>query len=214
MGNNPVSLVDPDGRFSTRSEARQFRRDENIGGIFNIRSTSTGDFYIKDGQTSWYHGYGIKGGFSASVSFMSGVQSQGGGNEFNPLIPASIAVGGGFVGGSKDSYKYGSHNVKYAQRINGKVLSASELSKAYQLHAAKMASGLKVVGGGVTVFSVAASGYQFLNSDMSGNDYARMTGSFIITGTAFIPKVGPVISIGLGVADSYGAFDGIYNYFD
>jgi hypothetical protein len=75
MGNNPVSLVDPDGRFSTRSEARQFRRDENIGGIFNIRSTSTGDFYIKDGQTSWYHGYGIKGGFSASVNFMSGVQA-------------------------------------------------------------------------------------------------------------------------------------------
>jgi hypothetical protein len=61
---------------------------------------------------------------------------------------------------------------------------------------------------------VATAGYQFANSDMSGNDYARLTGSLVITGTAFIPLVGPVISIGLGVADSYGAFDDIYNYFE
>ena len=33
-------------------------------------------------------------------------------------------------------------------------------------------------------------------------------------GSYFIPIVGPVISIGLGVADSYGAFDNIYNYFE
>ena len=141
-------------------------------------------------------------------------QSQGGGNELNPGIPASIAVGGGFVGGLEDSYKYGNHTVKYAQRINGQVRNAKVLTRASQMNAAKMASGLKVVGRGVTGLSIATAGYQFATSDMSGNDYARMTGSLVITGTAFIPIVGPVISIGLGVADSYGAFDIIYNYFE
>jgi hypothetical protein len=29
---------------------------------------------------------------------------------------------------------------------------------------------------------------------MSGNDYARLTGSLVITGTAFIPLVGAIIS--------------------
>lgn len=82
------------------------------------------------------------------------------------------------------------------------------------MNAAKMVSGLKVVGRGVTGLSIATAGYQFATSDMSGNVYARLTGSFVITGTAFIPIVGPVISIGLGVADSYGAFDNIYNYFE
>jgi len=137
-----------------------------------------------------------------------------GGGQLDPSIPASIALGGGFVGGLGDSYKYGNHTVKYAQRINGQVRNAKVLTRASQMNAAKMVSGLKVVGRGVTVLSIATAGYQFATSDMSGNDYARLTGSFVITGTAFIPIVGPVISIGLGVADSYDAFDNIYNYFE
>ena len=138
----------------------------------------------------------------------------GGGNQLDPSISAGISIGGGFVGGLENSYKYGSNTVKYAQRINGQVRNAQVLTRASQMNAAKMASGLKVVGRGVTGLSVATAGYQFANSDMSGNDYARLTGSLVITGTAFIPLVGPIISIGLGVADSYGAFDGIYNYFE
>ena len=132
----------------------------------------------------------------------------------NPSITAGIAVGGGMIGGLEQSYKYGNHNVKYAQSVNGKVRAPSVLTRTNQMNATKMASGLKVVGRGVTGLSVAASTYQFVNSDMSGNDIARLSGSLIIMGTAAIPIVGPLISIGLGTADSYGAFDGIYNYFD
>jgi hypothetical protein len=36
----------------------------------------------------------------------------------------------------------------------------------------------------------------------------------MITASAFIPVVGPFISISLGIADSYGAFDSVYNSFD
>ena len=39
-------------------------------------------------------------------------------------------------------------------------------------------------------------------------------GAGLITASAFIPVVGPFLSIGLGIADSMGAFDGLYNSFD
>jgi len=147
----------------------------------------------------------------------SGRVEGGDGNEQRSILPSItsyISIGGGIIGGLEQSYKYGDNTVKYAQIVNGKVRAASVLTRASQMNAAKMATGLKVVGRSVTGLSVATAGYQFANSNMSGNDYARLTGSLVITGTAFIPLVGPIISIGLGVADNYGAFDDIYNYFE
>lgn len=64
------------------------------------------------------------------------------------------------------------------------------------------------------MLSLGAAGYELASSDRSRSDYARFTGTLIITGSAAIPFVGPIISIGLGVADSYGAFDSVYEYFD
>jgi len=78
----------------------------------------------------------------------------------------------------------------------------------------KSVSAFKTAGKGVAVFSAAVSLTEFAASDHSGGDVAKLVGAGIITGTAFIPVVGPFISIGLGVADSFGAFDGIYGYFD
>jgi hypothetical protein len=65
---------------------------------------------------------------------------------------------------------------------------------------------MALVGAGISL-------YQFGSSNQTGADYARLAGAAFITGSAFIPVVGPFISIGLGVADSLGAFDGIYNSF-
>lgn len=70
------------------------------------------------------------------------------------------------------------------------------------------------LGRGMTGVGAGLAIVQFGMSDQSGADIARLTGSFIITGSAFIPIVGPAISIGLGIADSLGAFDGVYGYFD
>ncbi len=136
------------------------------------------------------------------------------GSQLDPSISAGISIGGGLVGSLEYSYKYRNITVEYAQRINGQVRNAQVLTRARQMNAAKMGLGLKVAGRVATVLSVATAEYQFTNSNMSGNDYKRLTGSLVITGTAFIPFVGPLISIGLGVADSYGAFDNIYNYFE
>ena len=72
---------------------------------------------------------------------------------------------------------------------------------------------VKNFGKGLTILSVATSITSYANSEQTGADKARLVGSLIITGTAAIPVVGPLLSIGLGIADSFGAFDGIYDYF-
>jgi RHS repeat-associated protein len=69
-------------------------------------------------------------------------------------------------------------------------------------------------GKGIAGVSVAVSLYQFGSSEQTGADYARLAGAGLITATAFIPVVGPFISVGLGIADSFGAFDGLYNKFN
>jgi hypothetical protein len=73
---------------------------------------------------------------------------------------------------------------------------------------------VKGFGNAMTGIAIGASLYEFGSSNQSGADYAKLTGSIIITATAAIPIVGPFISVGLGIADGLGAFDGIYNSFD
>jgi hypothetical protein len=73
---------------------------------------------------------------------------------------------------------------------------------------------LKTTGKVFQVAGAAASIYTYYQSDGSGADKARLVGAGIITGSAFIPVVGPFLSVGLGVLDGVGAFDGIYAKFD
>jgi RHS repeat-associated protein len=73
---------------------------------------------------------------------------------------------------------------------------------------------LKTTGKVFQVAGAAASLYTYYQSDGSGADKARLAGAAIITGTAFIPVVGPFLSVGLGVLDGVGAFDGLYQKFD
>jgi len=50
--------------------------------------------------------------------------------------------------------------------------------------------------------------------EVNPSDYARFVTSLAITGTASIPGVGPIISLGLTIADSAGAFDSLYEFFN
>lgn len=99
---------------------------------------------------------------------------------------------------------------RYGQRINGRVVSTRQLAN----YADDVVKGTKLLGKVSAGVSVGFAVYDFANSDMSGGDVAEFTGSVIITATAFIPIVGPVICIGLSMADAYGAFDSIYGYFE
>jgi len=112
------------------------------------------------------------------------------------------------------AYKYGDHTIRYAERVNGTLRTAKELTQVNNLHAEKMARGLKTAGRGLTGLSIISSVTELYYSEQEGEDWARMTGSVVITATAAIPVVGPFISLGLGVADSFGAFDSIYESFN
>lgn len=206
-----------DGSFASVVEWSTGDASDPNGSIYGFMCLSNGmSMYIVDGN-----------GYAEGLYYVDIDGPNQFGNDFDgtwvlgqgtwgisPSITGAMAVVGGTIGGLEQGYNYSNHSVKYAQRINGKIRTPSVLTRANQMNATKMASSLKVVGQGVTALSIAASTYHFVNSDRSGNDYARLAGSLIITSTAAIPLVGPLISIGLGAADSYGAFDGIYNYFD
>jgi len=97
----------------------------------------------------------------------------------------------------------------YSQKFRGNQYISSK-SVSNSISTAKFARNL---GRGMTVAGLILSGYQLLNSQGTMADYARFTGSLIIIGTSAIPIAGPFISIGLGIADSFGVFDPIYNYF-
>lgn len=99
------------------------------------------------------------------------------------------------------------HNGEVYYRGNyPKVTNAMKSS----LNAAKLA---RNIGRTFAVIGVAISIYDFATSNQTASDYARLSGAAIITGAAFIPDVGPLLSVGLGIADSFGAFDDIYNSF-
>lgn len=70
------------------------------------------------------------------------------------------------------------------------------------------------LGRGLTALSIISAGTTLALSDRSNEDIARFSGALVITATAFIPGVGPLISLGLGIADSYGFFDPIYERFN
>ena len=73
----------------------------------------------------------------------------------------------------------------------------------------------KVIGiaGSITnVFVSGINAYNHRNSGDAGFYNSKLVGSAIIAATAFIPIVGPVLSIGLGAVDAAGGFDGIYHY--
>ena len=77
------------------------------------------------------------------------------------------------------------------------------------------AKGVKLLGRGVTGLSLAASTAQLIfNDNRKPSDYARFTGSVLITGSAAIPYAGPYISFGLGTADAAGAFEDFYKSWD
>ena len=128
----------------------------------------------------------------------------------SPQMQAVEAIAGGFNGGLHDGYKYIDHTVKYA--ADGK--SAAQLTREAKATAETMTRSLSKIGTGLAIADVLLSGAEFVSSDMSGEEVARLTSSLIITGIGFIPLVGAPTSMVLGVLDSFGVFDSFYKKFE
>jgi hypothetical protein len=153
-----------------------------------------------------------------------GADQGGGSTQGNGGIgPFGVALGVGELAYQGSVYKSFGRSAETVDNLlkNGKYLHNGEVyykgnypkvtqAMKNSLSTAKLA---RNVGRGFAVVGAASSIYDFATSNQTGSDYARLTGAALITGSAFIPVIGPFISIGLGIADSFGAFDGIYNSF-
>ena len=152
-------------------------------------------------------------------TFVFNAQFGGGGG----IDPFGVALGVGELAYQGSVYSSFGRTAESVDNLlkNGKYLHNGEVyykgnypkvtsAMKNSLSAAKFA---RNVGRGFAVIGAASSIYEFAGSNKTGSDYARLTGAAIITGSAFIPVAGPFISIGLGLLDSSGAFDGVYNYF-
>jgi hypothetical protein len=100
-------------------------------------------------------------------------------------------------------YRQGYGAVQFGRSLESaeKALKYSRIIKAGTMSASRTAfntsvSAFKTAGRGIAVVSVIASGLEFATSDMSGGDIAKLVGAGAITATAFIPVVGPFISMG------------------
>ncbi len=71
-----------------------------------------------------------------------------------------------------------------------------------------------IIGRGFTGLNLAWAAFELYDSKRKGSDYARFGTTIAISAFAIIPKAGPFISIGLGIADSQGAFEDFYKKFD
>lgn len=74
--------------------------------------------------------------------------------------------------------------------------------------------GVKLLGRSLTGVGMGLAMYQLYSGNGDASDYARFGGSLIITGSAAIPIAGKFVSLGLGIADAAGAFEGLYKSFD
>lgn len=103
----------------------------------------------------------------------------------------------------KNSNYYNSSKV----RMNGGYARSAQLAKSASMT-------YKIAGHSMTALSVGFTAVEFAYSDKSGGDFAKLVSAGIGVGLCFIPVIGPGLSIIYGIADSSGAFDRIYDYFD
>lgn len=96
----------------------------------------------------------------------------------------------------------------------GMTLENVERSMSKGTLVSKAASSYRTVGTTFLVVGSTVALYQFIDSDHSGGDWAKLGVNAGIIAIGFIPVVGPFASIGLGVAENMGAFDKVYDLAD
>jgi RHS repeat-associated protein len=229
--NNPLLFNDPHGLDTTRGATP---KAEPVGGDVWIPDDGEPQIYNDErnnGKGEWTPivslGEVVVGGNSSESNNSSSGNQAGAFNDFLWAFGVGLNVGEGVRQGhgyyifkrpleiverelGRGNFVHTSNGKIYSQRFRGNQYISSNSVKG-SLSTAKF---VKNFGKGLTVVSVATSIVSYANSDKTGADKARLVGSLIITGSAAIPVVGPLLAIGLGIADSFGAFDKIYESFN
>lgn len=188
----PIKIFDTDRGWAPQVELAEVAVGGNNSESSNESSDNKSDVY---NVGLWAFGIGLNVG--------EGVRQVHGYTIFN----RSLQVVEREIG--RGNFVHTSNGKIYSQRFRGNQYVSSSSIKS-SLSTAKF---VKKIGKGLTILSVATSITSYANSEQTGADKARLVGSLITTGAVAFPVVGPLLSIGLGMADSFGAFDGFYDYF-
>lgn len=136
----------------------------------------------------------------------------GSGSKNGDIGNAYMSVAGGFMSGlgkMQHTPKKLPNGLNASQKAS---LVAHNAIREVQI--GKIASFGKKWSKRITIVGAACTLYTFLQSDKSGSDYAQLAGSAVVFFSGFVPGIGPLLSISLGVLDAYGAFDDLYDLYD
>ena len=158
--NNPVRYVDPDGRCP---ECEDNVENPEVGETYESSGGRTYQYqntYDEDGNKTGAAWTGL-GGKLAEVEVGPGAENsgpQGGGTPgwVNNTLGAASATTGYFQAGYLND---ANQTFKYGQRINGKVRSASTITRANRISSLRTARSLTRVGGGLTILAAGATVY-------------------------------------------------------
>jgi hypothetical protein len=161
----------------------------------------------------------LKKDYLGALSMRNSSLTQGGGPASNGYEKFGVYDAIGFGADMSELYRQGYGAVQFGMRLGKAEHLLKDARIIKTMSASRQAfntsvSAFKTAGKGIAVIGGIATAAEFLASDRSGGDYAKLAGGIIIIGTAFIPVVGPFISVGLGLLDGAGAFDGLYRLAD
>jgi hypothetical protein len=182
--NNPVRYVDPDGRCP---ECEENVENPEVGETYESSGGRTYQYqntYDEDGTKTGASWTGL-GGKLSEVEVGPGADNsgpQGGGTPdwvINTLGAASATTGyfqAGYLNDANQTFKYG-------QRINGKVRSASTITRANRISSLRTARSLTRVGGGLTILAAGATVYDGVTGEAGWQNHH--TADLVVTGTIY-----------------------------
>ncbi|MGY6562375.1 MAG: hypothetical protein ACXITV_09730, partial [Luteibaculaceae bacterium] len=213
--NNPISFVDPNGMepqvyvdgIKMGGSMGRFYGNMALEGLNNAVDQSRDITYahyttMSMGEYSETHFLGLSTNKNASFGALidnplykqNRIQGDGGTPDWvnNTIGAAGTTIGFFQVGYLNDA----NQKFKYAQRINGKVRSASTITRANRISSLSTAKSLSRVGGGVTFLAAGATVYDGLTGNIGWQNHH--TADLLVTGliygtAAAFPVVGWIV---------------------
>ncbi len=208
---NPIILVDPNGMFEKKSQALRFsKRHENA---MVLQDSKTNQWFVamdETGEHAYSKGSTLTRVFSKKTFFSKYIHSAAQNSSYWELSN-QVKI---------DLFDYAvrSYNNESAKAFN-KLSSRQKTMKSVRAIGkvgTKYIRFFKVAGRISSVANIAVTADDVITDYQNGKTASAIgrTSVFLITaGAAFIPVVGPAISLGLGAADACCG-DKLYNYLD
>lgn len=220
---NPIMYIDPDGRFETRKEARQYKKKHGIEGVirkddqgnFNVSNKWTGQEWHKGTQWEKENGYTNKDGIVEGVIKVSNKKPNSSSNSWSfddyqrsvnfglNAISADIGITINFTNalGIDKSIREGkflsSHKgqqVNWSNNFKGNKSVPSSHVQASKAAFSKVAMPIRIINGVGVATTLTGGGISIYNYSQNTISTGEFAMDMVMTGVSFVPGVGWVMS--------------------